>query len=98
MLCSISGIWNWALSAASVMSQTAAMAQPKPSGIAGRPTARGGAPDAEIVAGAAQHDDARALGSAQQQLGQLLRHIVAGRVAVLRPIQGDLKNRALLFG
>jgi len=31
MLCSISGIWNWAVSAASVISQTAAMAQPNPS-------------------------------------------------------------------
>src|SRR5215470_15888132 len=30
MLCAISGTWNLAVSAASVMSQTAAMAQPKP--------------------------------------------------------------------
>ena len=30
MLCAISGTWNEAVSAASVMSQTAAMAQPKP--------------------------------------------------------------------
>src|SRR6202030_191453 len=63
-----------------------------------RVRAHHGAADAEIRAGAAQHDNARSFLGAFDDAGQFRDHLVGHRIAALRLIQGDAQDRSVLLG